>query len=160
MTCPPGSGEEQKQVRLARGRELREQDFWTGRLEFSSRPLLLHLQLSNFCNMSCIMCWDGNDAPLRKMPDTVLERLEREALPHAVAIEPFVGSEPLIVTWDLALALARRHGLQLDLVTNVQFLDEKKFAELEPHVSYIRFSVDSHIREVYEKIRVRSRPDH
>src|SRR5262249_25268875 len=41
----------------------------------------------------------------------------------------------------------------------VQFLDEKKFAELEPLVTSIRVSIDSHLRDVYAKIRLKSKPD-
>jgi hypothetical protein len=89
----------------------------------------------------------------------VLEKLEREVCRGRSAIERIVGSEPLLFTWDLALDLAAPARPQARLVTNLQFLDEKKFQELEPYVTYLRFSVDSHIREVYEKIRVRSRPD-
>jgi radical SAM protein with 4Fe4S-binding SPASM domain len=156
----PGLRDRDEKNRLVEANRLRlEEDLWAGRLEYASRPALLDLQLSNFCNMSCIMCWDGANPALRKMSPALVETLEREALPHATSIEPFVGSEPLVVTWDLARDLARRHGLELDLVTNLQFLDEKKFHELEPHVSYIRFSIDSHLRDVYERIRLRSRPD-
>ena len=63
------------------------------------------------------------------------------------------------MTWDLARSMAERHALEMELITNAQFLDEAKFHELEPYVSSLTFSIDSHIREIYERIRLRSRPD-
>ena len=149
----------EKRARVAANLARLEQDLWRGSLEFSSRPRIVDVQFSNFCNMACTMCYPHGNPPLQKLPEAVLEKLAREVFADASILVPFVGSEPLILTWDLARRLAEVYALELDVVTNVQFLDEKKFRELEPLVSSIRFSIDSTRRDVYERIRLKSRPD-
>lgn len=137
----------------------RERDLWEMRLVFESTPRVVDLQLSNICNMSCTMCYDGVNPPAKRMPDGAVRRLAERVMPGASVLVPFSGSEPLIVTWDITRELAERYRVQLDLITNAQFLDEEKFRELEPHVSTLTFSIDSHLRDVYERIRLRSKPD-
>ncbi len=144
---------------LLENRKRLDQDLLQRRLVFESMPRVVDLQLSNICNMSCTMCYDGANPPPKKLDLQVLERFAQEALPTALSITPFSGSEPLIVTWELTKKLAERFDLELDIITNVQFLDAKKFAELEPHVSSLTFSIDSHMRDIYERIRLRSNPD-
>lgn len=142
---------------LIRGNlEALERDLLEGRLVFESKPRVVEWQFSNFCNMSCTMCYDGDNPPLKKMPEPVVERIASEVLPSASILQPFFGSEPLVLTWDHTLSLTARYDLDLDIITNVQFLDEAKFAQLEPYVSTITFSIDSHIEGVYERIRLRA----
>jgi len=135
------------------------QDLWEGREVYESLPRVVDMQLTNFCNMSCTMCYDGNNPPVKKLPPELVEKLGREIFPTASVLVPFSGSEPLIVTWDLARKMAHLYNLELDIITNVQFLDEAKFAELEPHVCSVTFSIDSHLPDVFERIRLRSKPD-
>jgi radical SAM protein with 4Fe4S-binding SPASM domain len=141
-----------------RNRELLAQDLLEKRLLFSSRPYEAHVQFSNFCNMSCIMCWDGENPPLQKMAPRMIARVADEMAPHLTVITPHGGSEPLIVTWDETRRMAEQFSVDLCLTTNVQFLDEEKFHELETIVETIVLSIDSHIEEIFEKIRPRSRP--
>ena len=152
-------GPDEKLALVRANRAQLDQDLMTGRLVFESMPRVVEFQLSNFCNMSCTMCYDGNNPPMLRIPDDIAIRIGAEVFPTASVLSPFVGSEPLIVTWDLARDFAQRYHLELDLITNVQFLDEAKFRELEPFVSTISFSIDSHMRDVYERIRLRSKPD-
>jgi len=155
--APVDPGEKRRHV--AENRARLEHDLWSGSLSFSSRPRIVDVQFSNFCNMACTMCYPDGNPPLQKLPAEVLEKLARDVFPSASILVPFAGSEPLILTWDLTRKLAELFGLELDVVTNVQFLDEKKFAELEPLVTSIRVSIDSHLKDVYAKIRLKSKPD-
>jgi radical SAM protein with 4Fe4S-binding SPASM domain len=150
---------QRKQADVDANRARLENDLWSGSLRFASKPRVVDVQFSNFCNMACTMCYPQGNPPLQKLADPLLEKLAREVFPTASILVPFAGSEPLVFTWDLTRRLAELFGLELDIVTNVQFLDEKKFAELEPLVTSIRFSIDSHLRDVYEKIRRKSKPD-
>ena len=146
-----------KHQALIDNRACLDRDLLEGRLRFESRPRVTELQLSNFCNMSCTMCYDGNNPPMKKMSARVVEVLERDVFPTASVLSPFVGSEPLIITWDLARELAERHELTLDLITNAQYLDEERFREVEPLVSSVTFSIDSHLPDIYERIRLRAK---
>ncbi len=136
-----------------------ERDLWDQSLTFRSRPRIVDVQFSNFCNMACTMCYPDGNPPLERLTPSVLRTLVQDVFPHASILVPFVGSEPLIYTWDQTRDIAQRFKVDLDLVTNVQFLDEKKFAEMEPLVSSFRVSIDSHRREVYESIRLQSKPE-
>ena len=146
-----------KQQMLRDNRAHLDQDLVEGQLRFASKPRVTELQLSNFCNMSCTMCYDGNNPPMKKMSARVVEVLEQDVLPTASVLSPFVGSEPLIITWDLARELAERHELTLDLITNAQYLTEERFREVEPLVNSVTFSIDSHLPDVYERIRLRAK---
>ena len=164
MSTPPKTPVEPaitraQKAELARSNRARlDQDLTTQRLLWQSMPRVVDMQLSNFCNMSCTMCYDGNNPPLEKLDTALVERFAAEVLPTASVVVPFAGSEPLILTWDLTKQLAERYGVELELITNAQFLDEAKFFELEPHVSTLTISIDSHMLDVYERIRLRSKP--
>jgi len=150
----------EEKIRLEEeNRRLLERDLSEGRHVYRSTPRVVELQLSNFCNMSCIMCYAGVNPPTMLLDARVVRRLAAELLPSASVLIPFATSEPLVLTWDLTRELALQYGVELELTTNVQYLDESKFKELEPFVSIIAFSIDSHYRDVYEHIRINSRPD-
>ena len=136
-----------------RNRELLELDLRAKRLVFESRPYEAHVQFSNFCNMSCIMCHNGKNPPLKRMSDAVLGRLHDEVAPDLTFITPHDGSEPTVVTWDETVALAKDCGVRLWLTTNGQVFDEQKFHECKDVLDLLTVSVDSHLPEVFEAIR-------
>jgi radical SAM protein with 4Fe4S-binding SPASM domain len=142
-----------------RNRALLEEELLGKSFVFRSRPYEAHIQFSNVCNMSCIMCYDGWIPPLRKMSPDILEKLTREIAPSLSVMIPYGGSEPLIVTWDRARDLAEQQSIEMRLTTNVQFLDEEKFEEAKDITETLFLSIDSHIPEVFEKIRPGSKPD-
>ena len=142
-----------------RNRALLERELLAKRFVFESRPYEAHVQFSNVCNMSCIMCYDGWIPPLRKMSPDILRRVTRDFAPDLSVMIPYGGSEPLIVTWEQAHALAAEHSIEMRLTTNVQFLDAERFEEAKDVTETLFLSIDSHIPEVFEKIRPGSKPD-
>jgi len=150
--------EQRLQVEL-HNRALLERDLLDKRLVFESRPYEAHIQYSNVCNMSCIMCYDGWHPPVKKMPAEILERVREQLAPFLSVVIPYGGSEPLIVTWDQARDTARDFSIEMRLTTNVQFLDAQKFDELKDITEALFLSIDSHIPELFEEIRPGSRPD-
>jgi glutamate-1-semialdehyde 2,1-aminomutase len=145
--------------RLAKAnRALLDAELLARRLTFDSRPYEAHVQFSNFCNMSCVMCWDGQNPPVERMAPEVLERFAAEVAPHLSVITPHNGSEPLVAGWEEAKRIARDYSIRLALTTNAQFLDEERFLELKDIVEMVVMSVDSHIPEVFAKIRPGSKP--
>lgn len=130
-------------------------DLMNGRTMFSAGPYEAHIQYSNFCNMSCIMCWNGNNPPTRKTDANLLERIGEQLGPHLSVVTPYSGSEPLVLTWEETRQMALKYGILLCVTTNVQFLDEEKFHELKDITETLILSIDSHIPEVFEKIRPR-----
>ena len=89
-----------------RNRALLERELLAKSFVFQSRPYEAHIQFSNVCNMSCIMCYDGWLPPVRKMSPEILEKVSEELAPHLSVMIPYGGSEPLIVTWEQARDLA------------------------------------------------------
>jgi radical SAM protein with 4Fe4S-binding SPASM domain len=142
-----------------RNRALLEEELLTKSFVFRSRPYEAHIQFSNVCNMSCIMCYDGWIPPVRRMSPDILRKVAEEFAPQLSVMIPYGGSEPLIVTWEQARDLAQQHSIEMRLTTNVQFLDEQKFEEAKGITETLFLSIDSHIPEVFEKIRPGSKPD-
>jgi radical SAM protein with 4Fe4S-binding SPASM domain len=143
----------------ARNRALLEGELLEKRFEFESRPFEAQIQYSNFCNMSCIMCHDGANPPLRKMSPKILRKVGEQIAPSVSCVIPFDGSEPLIVAWDEARRMAEEYSFEFSLTTNAQFLDEEKFYELKDITREMLVSIDTHYPELFEKIRPGSKPD-
>ncbi len=154
----PFQSNEEKGLFEIENRKRLEKDLIEGRLVFESKPFAIDMQISNFCNMSCIMCYDGENPPTKRMPDDLIALVASEILPSVSVLLPFSGSEPLLLGWDSTRKLAEKYGMELDIVTNVQYLDDKMLHEVEPLIGRIFFSIDSHIPEIYEAIRLRSNP--
>jgi radical SAM protein with 4Fe4S-binding SPASM domain len=142
-----------------RNRSLLDRELLEKRLTFESGPYEAHVQFSNFCNMSCIMCWDGENPPLKRMDPEVLAKVRGQIAPTLSVITPHSASEPLVASWDETLAFVRDYSVQLALTTNTQFLDRAKLEEIKDHVEMVVMSIDSHIPEVFEKIRPGGKSD-
>jgi radical SAM protein with 4Fe4S-binding SPASM domain len=149
----------ERERRDIRNRALLEDDLAKKRLLFASRPYEAHVQFSNFCNMSCVMCWDGENPPLQRMAPELLSRVEQEVGPDLTVIIPHGASEPLVLTWEDTRRIAEQYSIDLGLTTNAQYLDEKKFHELEHIVESIVMSIDSHVPGVFERIRPRGKSE-
>lgn len=143
----------------ARNRALLERELLEKRFVFDSRPFEAQIQYSNFCNMSCVMCHDGANPPLRKMSPKILKKVGEQIAPSVSVVIPFDGSEPLIVAWDETRQMAEEYSFELSLTTNAQFLDEQKFFELKDITREMLVSIDTHYPELFEKIRPGSKPD-
>src|SRR6478735_1790762 len=112
-----------------RNRALLDHELLAKQVVFESRPYEAHVQFSNFCNISCIMCWDGDNPPMKKMSPELLERLGTQVATNLSVITPHEASEPTVATWDETVKLAREYSVGLNLTTNVQEFDEEKFYE-------------------------------
>ena len=128
-------------------------DLLNQRTFFRSGPYEAHVQFSNFCNMSCIMCWDGRNPPPQKTSPEMLQLIGEQIAPHLSVITPYSGSEPLVLSWDETRDMAREHSILLCITTNCQYLDEARFHELKDITETLLLSIDSHIPEVFEIIR-------
>ena len=142
------------QSRMTLERELLSKSF-----EFESTPYEAHIQFSNFCNMSCIMCWNGKNPKTQKLSEELIARVAEQIGPHVSLIQPYDGSEPLIFTWEETRDLALEYGIEMTITTNVQFLDEEKFEELKDVTQTLCLSIDTHIPEIFKRIRLRSNAD-
>lgn len=129
------------------------EDLSRGRLIVRSRPDEAHVQFSTHCNMSCVMCWNGHNPPIRDMSPELLERLGEQLGDALAVLIPHDGSEPTARMWSEACDFARRHGLRMHLTTNVQGLSEPRLRDALDVVHSLDLSVDSHRPDVLERIR-------
>ena len=144
--------ENQNRIRL-------EQQMLVKDLEFGPGPQYALVQFSNYCNMSCIMCWNSNNPRTVQLTAKLVELIGSQLGPHVSVMEPYSGSEPLVLTWQETRDMAKEYGIQLILTTNAQTLDEQTFDELKDITRVLNFSIDCHIPEVFEKIRVGAHTD-
>ena len=75
-----------------RNSDLLDRDLRDKRLVFESRPYEAHVQFSNFCNMSCIMCWNGTNPPLIKMAPDVLNASAAKSRPTSPSSHPTMAA--------------------------------------------------------------------
>lgn len=113
----------------------------------ASYPISVEVHLTDLCNLSCPWCTDQvlreNKAQL---PVEVLDRLFADLAPHGVGVTLEGGGEPTVhPAFGEVVASARRHGLELGLITNgVRPLTEHAGA-----FQWVRVSVDAATAEEY-----------
>ena len=131
-------------------------------------PTMLEMELSNLCNLECIMCHGRLSSKIRKnrehkpplispYDDTFVEQLEY-FIPHLEEIR-FNGGEPLLqsivhkITDRIA---AINPNLKVTIATNGTVLNDKVRRMLTNCNVSINLSLDSLVPERYEEIRVHS----
>lgn len=129
-------------------------------------PSILELELSNTCNLECIMCFGTLSCNVRKNreklppidipygPDFVEEL--KEFIPHLEEIR-FNGGEPLLIDiyypiWEMIIAM--KPSIKVVIATNGTTLNERFKAMLGKGNFHINFSIDSLTKDIYEKIRI------
>ena len=129
-------------------------------------PTLLELELSNQCNLECIMCEGRLSSGIRKnrdklppMPqiydDSFIEQL-KEFIPHLEELR-FNGGEPFAqkIVYDLCMLVAEINpGLHVHIATNGTVYNKQVKEILEKCNISLNISIDSLDKDNYEDIRV------
>ncbi len=129
-------------------------------------PKIIELELSNTCNLQCIMCSGIVSSTIRKYREKLpplknhydekfVDQL-REFLPHAKEIK-FYGGEPFLIDayykiWDELLKIKSK--AKLHVVTNGTVLNDKIRNYLKELNFTITVSFDALNKELFESIRV------
>lgn len=132
----------------------------TGLMGPDARFMQLEIDVSNRCNIRCVMCYHSLDAFVRR-PAAFLtvesfERIADVVLPHAHTLTLALGSEPMTSPHFLPVlrAAARRGVPRVTFFTNATLMtDEIIDAILDARVTEICVSVDGATRETYQAIR-------
>jgi radical SAM protein with 4Fe4S-binding SPASM domain len=122
--------------------------------EWSSHPSWFEFATNNLCNLRCVMCAHSDGQPAVVMQDDRARSLLDQVLPEGTLLIPSANSEPLLGNLDLLLERCRQHDVYLDLYTNATLLDGERFRAIADRVYRLHVSFDSHIPEVYERLRV------
>ena len=128
-------------------------------------PTMLELELSNLCNLACIMCSDRLSSRIRResgLPplespydDSFVDQVA-EVLPHLQELR-FNGGEPLMqpLVHKIAERVAEiRPDLKVTIATNGTIINDKARRMMERCNVHVNISIDSLIPERYAKIRV------
>ncbi|PLX08043.1 MAG: hypothetical protein C0596_08405 [Marinilabiliales bacterium] len=129
-------------------------------------PKIIELELSNTCNLQCVMCSGIVSSTIRKCREKLpplenhydekfVEQL-REFLPHAKEIK-FYGGEPFLINtyfdiWDELVRIKSK--AKLHVVTNGTILNDKVRKYLKNLNFTITVSFDAMNKELFESIRV------
>ena len=128
-------------------------------------PKLMEFELSNSCNLECVMCHGGFSSTIRKnrenlaplpdpFDDAYVEQLA-EFIPHLEEAK-FLGGEPFLVgiyykIWDKMIEL--NPECVTSITTNGSILNPRVRRVLEKLNCQMVMSIDSIVRETYDKIR-------
>ena len=129
-------------------------------------PTLMELELSNQCNLECVMCDGRLSSGIRKnrdklppMPavydDSFVEQL-KEFIPHLEELR-FNGGEPFAqkIVYDICMLVAEINpGLRINIATNGTVYNKQVRSILEKCNVSLNISIDSLDKENYESIRV------
>ena len=134
--------------------------------ELLKYPSSMEFELSNKCNLECIMCTGSLSSNVRKNRDNLppllspyddkfVEQL-REFIPHLKEMK-FLGGEPTLINtyyriWELATEL--NPEILFFVTTNANNISTRFKEILEKGNFQINVSIDSLVKENYEKIRI------
>lgn len=131
-------------------------------------PVMMELELSNQCNLECVMCQGTLShlirknrehlPPLPRVYDETFVEQVREFLPHLKELR-FNGGEPFVqqIVFDICEAVYETNpNLRITVATNGNILNDRVRSHLERGNFHINFSVDSLRPLRYEAIRPRS----
>jgi radical SAM protein with 4Fe4S-binding SPASM domain len=129
-------------------------------------PSLMEIELSNQCNLECIMCSGNLSSGIRKNRDklpplpqifdeTFIEQM-KEFIPHLTELR-VNGGEPFAqkILLDLLDAVAEiKPNLKVNIATNGTVYNKRVQSILDKCNIHLNISIDSLIPERYEEIRV------
>jgi len=129
-------------------------------------PTCLELELSNQCNLECIMCEGRLSSGIRKnrdklppMPniydDSFVEQL-KEFIPHLEELR-FNGGEPFAqkIVYDICMLVAKlKPELRINIATNGTVYNKQVREMLDKCNIHLNISIDSLDKENYESIRI------
>jgi len=123
------------------------------RLEWDSRPYYLEYSTNSACNLRCIMCSQVENPPVIATPLELQGPFMDEVFEHATLLTPSATSEPLLNNLSRLLPRCEENGVWLDIITNAMLLTPEVLERLLPSLHRLTLSVDSHDKQLFEKLR-------
>ena len=110
----------------------------------------VYLELTNRCNLNCVMCYRQSwDTPLQDMDEDTLRKLASMIEKDVTIVFGGIGEPTFAKHFDLALELFKDH--RLELTTN-GVLSEKRLHQVLTHIDHVVISVDG-TEDTYYHIR-------
>jgi len=125
-------------------------------------PVYIEIGLTNSCNHRCVFCaLDFLKGKGKFIDKEVMLKSLREMGEKGVKAIMFAGEGESVLHPDIGLFVktATENGIDVSITTNGVALTKEKIKEILPHLSWIRFSIDSGSRENYAQIHGTSPED-
>ena len=122
-----------------------------------SLPMELQLEVTNLCNLSCVMCFRKFAERFEQgtMPSELLEKMTT-ILPLVTVAHLFGGGEPLTNPSFLSfISMMNKHNIGLEFNSNGTLLNTETSTQMvDCGVKAIVFSIDGATAKTYESIRI------
>lgn len=132
---------------------LNEYEIASGCYKLKSKPRILTLELTNKCNLKCKMCEYKNVKKHWEITKNIYEELIK-LMPYLEHLILQGGEVFLYKNIKKLLSVAIKEKVSIEIVTNGLLLSEEIIELLMEGKNIITFSIDSIIKDTYEKIRV------
>ena len=127
-------------------------------MRFRALPEVVTLNHSDLCNLRCVMCPRNLAQGTHRLSRRVLSYIADELFPTArKLVLTTSGGDPLAADYDFLLDRATTYGVQMDAVTNGVLLTPEVYRRSRVALDHLNVSLDSHVPEVYERIRLGAR---
>jgi MoaA/NifB/PqqE/SkfB family radical SAM enzyme len=139
---------------------LLREDVAARRTAYRGLPEVVTLNHTDICNLRCIMCPRNLAQGTNRLDADALLHVTNELLPTArKLVLTTSGAEPLAVDYELLMQQALRNEVRVDAVTNGTLLTRELYRESRSTLDHLNISLDSHRREIYERIRLGAKYD-
>lgn len=132
------------------------QDLASASTVWKSKPSWLEFVPNNVCNLRCIMCGQADGVPVVSMPKPQSTELMDLVGPTITVWTPTALSEPLANDIRFIVEQAKKHEIWLNVYTNAMLLTPERFELMADRLYRLYISFDSHIKPVFEGLRVRA----
>lgn len=131
---------------------LNELEILENKVCLKSRPECLHVNLTNRCNLRCIMC--HNEHVKHYDIDNKLVEFIKENMPYLCYVSWLGGEVFISDIFDELSRLAVKHNVKQRITTNALLLDEEKIRFIIDNNIDLKISIDAVTKDLYEKIRL------
>jgi len=121
---------------------------------WDSHPAWIEYATNNLCNLECIMCSKADGEPVMAMAKKDADRVVDQVFPFASVITPSANSEPFLADMDFLAKKCKEHSVFFNIYSNATVLDGARFERIADRIYKLWISFDSHVPEIFEKIRV------
>jgi sulfatase maturation enzyme AslB (radical SAM superfamily) len=127
----------------------------TGQTVLASYPTLVLLELTDKCNLNCVMCYRYNTDLDGHIADEVYDRIKMMLflLASRVAFSCKAGEPTLYPKWSQVVQDVVDYGPQGVLDTNATLLTTERIRQLVDAGFEVHFSVDGAISRTYQYVR-------
>lgn len=119
-------------------------------------PEIISLNNSNICNLKCTICYQYTVRGNYRLPIDHVRKICAEAFPTTKKVILTTSGEPMISNFEEIIEECKKYQVLVDMYTNGCFFTREKYDFAKDLFDVIHVSFDSHIKEIYEKIRINS----